>query len=302
MCSKIEGDKALVAQWIEQLPSKKKMEVRFLPRAPGARSSTVEQHPLKMTVVGSIPTEPTVNVSNVDVYLFSVVNRSTVRKSNKDDFEKSVALRKQGLSYGEILKIVPIAKSTLQNWLTLSGLTLTKEHLEIQLKKRVENKRMATESSKLTRDTRINKEVDSFISSCRNYVFDPLFIAGIIAYESEGAKSSCKFSNSDHRMIQLFINFVKKYVFPLQKTSFKYRIFIHENRLKDLDRIKDFWSKKLSITKDEIKLTLKRNIVKHRRYNDDYVGQMLVTVSSKLILKKLQRLSDIIIETYCGVV
>ena len=231
-----------------------------------------------------------------------MVNRSTVRDSNRRNYEKSIALRKQGLSYGEILKIVPIAKSTLQNWLTLSGLTLTKEHLEIQLKKRVENKRIATESSKLTRDTRINKEVNYFVDSCRNYLSDPLFIAGIVAYESEGAKSSCKFSNSDYRMIQLFVNFVKKYIFPLQKARFKYRIFIHESRLNDLDRIKNFWSNKLSIVKEEIKLTWKRNIVKHRKYNEDYVGQMLVTVSSKLILKKLQKLSDIIIGTYCGIV
>ncbi len=231
-----------------------------------------------------------------------MVNRSTVRNSNRLNFEKSVTLRKQGLSYGEILKIVPIAKSTLQNWLTLSGLTLTREHLEIQLRKRIENKRVATESSRLTRSARVKAEVDSFISKCRNYLSDPLFVAGVIAYESEGAKFDCKFSNSDYRMIKLFVNFVKVYIEPLQKASFRYRVFVHVGRSSDLNKIMKFWADRLSVPVSEIKLTWKRNLVKHRRHNEDYVGQMLVSVSSKLVLKKLQTLSDIIIGQYCGIV
>ena len=100
----------------------------------------------------------------------------------------------------------------------------------------------------------------------------------------------------------MFINFLNKYVSPIQKLSLGYRIYIHETRFADLDRIKKYWSKKLSISESEIRLSWKRNIVKSHRVNSDYVGQMEITISSKLIVKKLLRLSDIIIGTYCGVV
>jgi transposase len=68
-----------------------------------------------------------------------MINNGSVRFKNKEKFKRCIQLRKQGLSYREIRKIVPVAKSTLQNWLTSAGLTLRKEHLEIQVRKRLEN-------------------------------------------------------------------------------------------------------------------------------------------------------------------
>ena len=206
------------------------------------------------------------------------------------------------MSYSEILKIVPIAKSTLQKWLTLSGLTLTKEHLEIQLKKRIENKRVATESAKITRDIRINREINSFVKSCRGFLSEPLFVAGIVAYEAEGAKTGSKFSNSDYRLIKVFINFLNKYVSPVQELALGYRVYIHETRATDLGRIKKYWAEKLFVSESEIKQSWKKNIVKKRRMNPDYFGQLEITIRSKLIGRKLLRLSDIIMESYCGVV
>jgi len=80
-----------------------------------------------------------------------MINKSSVRLNNKGKFKECISLRKQGLSYSEIRKRIPVAKSTLQNWLVLAGLTLTKEHIEIQIKKRLEKRQIATEASRIIR-------------------------------------------------------------------------------------------------------------------------------------------------------
>ena len=91
-----------------------------------------------------------------------MINKSSIRKKNKGKFVECVRLRKEGLSYGEIRKIVPVAKSTLQNWLTFAGLTLTKEHLEIQLKKRVEKIREDLNREMHERQIEISKQRERF--------------------------------------------------------------------------------------------------------------------------------------------
>ncbi len=46
----------------------------------------------------------------------------------------------------------------------------------------------------------------------------------------------------------------------------------------DLKRIKKFWSNILMIPEDEIRLSWKKNIVRHRRNNPEYLGQFSVEV------------------------
>lgn len=41
-----------------------------------------------------------------------MITRFAVRKKNHDKFIRVISLRKQGYSYGEIMKLVPVAKST----------------------------------------------------------------------------------------------------------------------------------------------------------------------------------------------
>ena len=80
-----------------------------------------------------------------------MITRGSVRRKSAEIFKKVIELRKREYSYTEIKKETGVAKSTINNWLTLAGLTLTKEHLNIQAKKRVENHVVATEASKRTR-------------------------------------------------------------------------------------------------------------------------------------------------------
>ena len=77
--------------------------------------------------------------------------------------------RKSEHSYTEIRRETGLAKSTIQNWLTHAGLTLSKEHLEIQARKRVENYVIATAASKVTRKRRKDQEIQSCIQKVKKY-------------------------------------------------------------------------------------------------------------------------------------
>ncbi len=232
-----------------------------------------------------------------------MVNKSSVRFGNRDKFRQCIELRKQGLSYTEIRQVVPVAKSTLQNWLVLAGLTLTHKHLQIQLQKRLEKKQAATEASKVTRAKKADQEIHRFIQEYKRFLNDPFFVAGIILYVAEGSKGDCKLSNSDYRVILMFVIFMEKYFLLDRMKNMRFRMYIHEVRSYDLKKIRGFWSKKLNIDAAGIALSWKKNIVAKRRENADYVGQLSVSIFGVPYLgRKIQFLSSIILKKYCRVV
>ncbi len=232
-----------------------------------------------------------------------MVNKSSVRLINKSKFLKCIRLRKQGLSYSEIRKIVPVAKSTLQNWLALAGLTLTKEHLQIQFKKRLEKRQAAIDASRITRSKKADLEIYEFVQKFKKLLNDPFFVAGIILYEAEGSKGQCVLSNSDYRVIQFFVKFMEKYFSLDRVKNMHFRIYIHETRRSDLQKIKNFWSNKLLISTENFALSWKKNIVIQQRTNKDYVGQLAVFISGvPLLTRKLLFMSGIILKRYCRVV
>jgi len=208
--------------------------------------------------------------------------------------------RKSEHSYTEIRRETGLAKSTIQNWLTHAGLTLSKEHLEIQARKRVENYVIATAASKVTRKRRKDQEIQSCIQKVKKYFNDPFFNYGLAIFESEGCKSTeCRFSNSDFRLIRTFVKFIEKY-FPLDRNkNMSFDLYIHETRKADLGKIKGFWSEKIGIPISKMRVYWKKNEIVGRRDNPDYVGQMLVGVhGEKIFGSKLLALSDIILRKY----
>ena len=134
----------------------------------------------------------------------------------------------------------------------------------------------------------------------KKYFNDPFYNFGIALYESEGSKgTTCKFSNSDYRIILVFMKFMEKYFSCNRLQNMGFEIYIHETRRKDLKRIINFWSKKLNIPGNTLKVYWKRNKVARRRNNLDYVGQMLVKIKGeKLMGSKIQAISDIILKKY----
>ena len=119
-------------------------------------------------------------------------------------------------------------------------------------------------------------------------------------YEAEGSKGkNNNFSNSDFRLIVIFTKFVEKYFNINRNIDMSFRLYIHEIRKYDLDKIVRFWSKKINIDPKKIKISWKHNIVTKRRINPDYVGQFSLHIINKThFTSKLLAISDIILTRY----
>lgn len=230
-----------------------------------------------------------------------MITHGSVRRKSKETFQRVIELRKKGHSYTEIKKETGVAKSTINNWLSLAGFTLSKEHLVVQNKKRIENHILGTIASKITRAKRKAEDVDQFVQKYKSNLNDPLFIAGAMLYEAEGSKGESNgFSNSDFRLIKLFIKFLNKYIkIDDNDLNLAYRLYIHDSRKDDLQKILNFWSKKIFIKNSQIKVSWKHNIVTKQRENKDYVGQFEVRVREIThFTSKILAISDIILTEY----
>lgn len=229
-----------------------------------------------------------------------MLNKGSVRRKSWELLEKVIKLRKSGHSYGEIRKETGLAKSTINNWITYAGLNLSKEHLQIQAIKRVENHVIGTEASRITRARRKDEDIQRFILSTRKYFNDPFFVAGVMLYQAEGSKSTvCKFSNSDYRLIKVFVLFLERYFKLGKKDNMTFELYVHETRFEDLDRIKRFWSRKIGIPLDRFRVYWKKNKIIGRKENMDYVGQVLVRVHGVRVLgSKILTVSGIILSKH----
>ena len=217
---------------------------------------------------------------------------------------KAIELRKQGLSYNEILREVNVAKSTLSCWLHQYGLSkyqkqrLTAKKL-ISLRKGllVLKEKRASHISKIKENAQ--KEVPSLIN-------DPLWILGTALYWAEGAKERQRgqkvaFSNSDPNMVLIFLKWLKeKLNIPIEDITFD--LYIHES-CNYQEAIK-FWSDTIACDFNNIKVYFKRNKINpERKYsNVNYHGQLRITIKRSNDLNRIISSWVVGINKYWGIV
>jgi hypothetical protein len=194
--------------------------------------------------------------------------------------EKRVAvkLRRQGLSYNEILRKVPVAKSTLSVWLRNIG--VAKEHKQRFTEKRKVAQQKAQQAC---RNIRINREA-TIIQSAQQEIGSinkrEFWLIGSALYWAEGSKQKpnrvsqkVSFNNSDPKMILLFDKWIKEFC-ERDTKSLIYSIYIHTTG--DIERAKKFWSHLLKTPIE--KVYFKKGNPKTNRKNtgDSYYGLLRI--------------------------
>lgn len=143
---------------------------------------------------------------------------------------KAQKLRSQGKSYGEILKEVPVSKSTINAWVRNVTLTSTqKERLYITNKQKNAN-RLGELNKKLK-----NQEKEKIKALAKKEYeqkkHDKIFNCGLMLYWAEGDKSTdnemVKFSNSDPMMIMFMMRWFRE-VCGVKEDKFRIMLHIHE--------------------------------------------------------------------------
>jgi hypothetical protein len=200
---------------------------------------------------------------------------------------KAIELRKSGKTYSEILKVVPVAKSTLSLWLREVGLskvqkqTITKKRLDSALRGAMIRKKQRIDTS-----TSIFSKSEKEIGKISDR---ELWLIGTTLYWAEGAKekeykpgSSMDFTNSDPKMVRLFILWIEK-IFKISKEELRLDVYVQKNYEKEAQRFKDYWANVLGvIDKNSIKIYYKRHNFKTIRKNigNVYNGSLRVRVRS----------------------
>lgn len=203
----------------------------------------------------------------------------------------AIKLRKDGFSYSEILKKVPVAKSTLSLWLRSVGLSksqkqrLTKKKLLAALRGALVRK-----NQRKTITKKIKKEA---IDEIKNISGRDLWMVGTALYWAEGYKeklhgSLVQLGNSDPYLISIFLKWLYE-ICKIPKSEINFRIHIHETARHKLKKVQQHWSKTTGFPiKDFQKITWKKNKIKTNRKNvgKDYFGLLIVSVKKSTNLNR----------------
>lgn len=189
------------------------------------------------------------------------------------------------MTYREILERVPVAKSTLSDWLGSVGLAkvqkqrLTKKRREGALRGAARRREIRLQQiHDLTQDARVR--VGKI--SARE-----LWLIAVALYWAEGSKQSdhnvstgIMLGNSDPRMLKLFRAWLKQA--GVSDTSMIYELYVHEDRRADTESFKTWWAHEIGVPRRSLnRVYFKRGNPKTNRTNvgDLYHGLLRIKVS-----------------------
>jgi len=168
-------------------------------------------------------------------------------------YKKAESLRKKGLSYREISDRLNIPKSTISYWFRDKQWSqdvrrrLSRRKAKIDVERVIAmNKAREKKRKKLYKDYRA-QAYEAF----NKYKNNKLFISGLMLYWAEGdsklENSLVRLSNTDPRIINIFIEFLKKFL-DIDEKKIKLSLVIYP----DLDDgyCKKFWFKKTGLPLD----------------------------------------------------
>ncbi len=222
---------------------------------------------------------------------------------------RAIKLRRKGFTYSEILKQVPVAKSTLSLWLRSVG--LSKRQKQRISKKKLEAAKRGARARKTQRLILTKKIKDKAFSEIGKINRKELKLIGTVLYWAEGTKSKkhspsvgAIFSNSDPLMIKLFLKWLDQSV-KVSKSRIVFEIFIHENHKENTAKYKAYWSNVTGFSEAKFgKIYFKKNKIRTKRKNigSSYFGLLRIRVKRSTNLnRRIEGLIDGICHQ-CGVV
>jgi predicted transcriptional regulator len=155
---------------------------------------------------------------------------------------KAIELRKQGISMGEIAKILNVAKSSVSNWvgdIELSTVQRNKLNRNGHSIESIEKRRVARITNTKKRRQLIMKQAGEEVLQLSN---DPLWCVGVALYWGEGGKTqqTARVSNSDPAVIKIMMRFFEKYS-CVHKS--KFHAHVHTFSHKNVKKAVEYWSR-----------------------------------------------------------
>ncbi len=155
-------------------------------------------------------------------------------------------LRRLGLSYGEIMELIPVKKSTLATW--CRDMKLTADQIAAIKDRRAPQPGIPRDTQRKRR-----KEVQLIRAQAtleaEHLISEPFWAAGVAMYWGEGSKSVARLSmaNSDPAALRLLMAWAARYLGPA--TGWRGKLNVHANN--DEPSARRWWAKELGLTLDD---------------------------------------------------
>jgi len=221
-------------------------------------------------------------------------------KTKVREREKAVFLRRKGYSYKDILKEVPVAKSTLSSW--LKDLPLTKDEKEVLKRRKDSNiNRGRIKAAAAHKRNRTEKEKIEFKNAEEDFykfVNDSLFHTGVALYWAEGAKRSVSgfyFSNSDPEMISIMLLWIEKFLLQ-QREEINVRLYIHKPYAHE--GCEKYWSQSIAVPIENFQKTIYKPTGLLVKKRPNYKGCLRIEIYKKSLLMKMLFWQQLIIAYY----
>lgn len=203
----------------------------------------------------------------------------------------AVKLRKEGLSYKEILKQVSVSKATLSLWCRDIELTSGQKERLIANKKNGQHKGsiIAAENKRKARTERTLKTFKEAAVEIGVFSARDRFISGISLYAGEGDKSQkgIGFANTNPQFIKFMMDWFVEFC-QIPNHKFRGAIWIHEGL--DPLKAKEYWSKLTGIPMSQFHKTyiaLNKTDSKKIRKNIHEYGVFAIRVSDSQKQRKI---------------
>ena len=212
------------------------------------------------------------------------------------------SLRRQGLSYREILSRIPfsLARSTISNW--CKDIELTPEQLDrLDHLYRASSYRNRLLGSK-TNQRRRAEEVETIRARARAEVVDRqqdrLWLAGLMLYWAEGSKTyNVALTNSDPFVIRFMMRWFRELC---QVPDEKLRCYLNIHSGQDEQSIKAFWSQVTGLPLSQFgKSYVKKEGTGHRK-NMLYHGTIRLSVSNRNLFHRIHGWIEGFCQLSCG--
>lgn len=204
---------------------------------------------------------------------------------------KAIALRREGKTYKEIQRIVPVAKSTLSLWLRSVGLAKRQQQ-------RISEKRLkaARKGADIRRSQRIREK--EILRQSGVIDIGPLserdrWLVGIALHWAEGSKQSSRspsagvvFGNMDSSMIRTYLLWLRQ--LGVQDSDLVFELYLHAARASEAKNFVTWWSKEIKVPEANIKTYFKQGSSSTNRTNtgDLYHGLMRIKVKGSTSLNR----------------
>ncbi len=152
-------------------------------------------------------------------------------------------LRRAGLSYGEIMEMIPVKKSTLATW--CREVRLTPEQISAIKERRPSTKRDIPRNTQRKRHREAEMISSQAALEAEHLVADPFWTAGVSLYWGEGSKTIRRLSmaNADPAALRLFKRWSEQYLAPNHGWRAKLNLHADNDEL----AARQWWSTQLEV-------------------------------------------------------